>query len=317
MLVSMYSSLGGCLFGICLGYLTAALVFRRRQETGSVSHLHSPISQHSSDSRKEMEALTIFLSDLTSQVDSQVGQHTHRIGEITNTLETPGNINHAFVLAASKSLITANQQLQTDLEQAKSEIAKQREKTDMSLRESRTDALTNLPNRRAFDQELYRAFADHRRAESSYFSLAMIDIDHFKQFNDRYGHMVGDQMLKHFARYLKDTFRESDFVARFGGEEFVAILPHTRVVDAVRIADQVRTAIAESRYGFGDFELRITASIGVKEVGIDESDTELLKRADDALYGAKKSGRNCVRYHDGTTVLEASPEAVLESLVTV
>ena len=141
----------------------------------------------------------------------------------------------------------------------------------------------------------------------------IIDIDYFKRFNDRYGHLVGDQLLKCFARCLTNTFRETDFVARFGGEEFVAILPNTSLEDAFNTAERVRDLIEISRYKVGDLDLQLTASIGIKEVECGEIDEELIQRADEALYAAKNGGRNRCCYHDGTTLRFFFPELADET----
>ena len=135
----------------------------------------------------------------------------------------------------------------------------------------------------------------------------IIDIDHFKRINDQYGHLVGDQLLKCFSRCLMDTFRECDFVARFGGEEFIAILPKTPLPEALKAAERIRCAIVESRFKVGDLDIQITASLGVKEVQDQETDAELLERADVALYAAKTSGRNRCYYHDGASCYHFVP----------
>lgn len=257
-------------------------------------------------SERRIELLANSLYELTSHVDLQVGQHCLRVNEITDKLETPGEIGSALVLVAGKMLVNANQRLQTDLEDAKKEIQRQREMMTSCMQESRMDALTAIPNRRAFDYEIVRVFADRRRNGTT-FCLLILDIDHFKRINDQYGHMVGDQLLKSFSRCLTSTFRESDFVARFGGEEFIAILPKTPLEDACRAADRIRQVIASGRHRVGDLELQVTASIGVKEVEDHETDAELLQRADKSLYAAKNGGRNWVYYYQNGSCFRFEP----------
>jgi diguanylate cyclase len=305
----LYTLFGCCLVSICLGHFGSAIIRGLRGTTNKKAMSEAAPEQQSSQKGKQLDSLIRSLYDLTSQVDLQVGQYSVRVGEITDSLESPGEIGSAMVLVAGKLLITANQQLQADLKEAKSEIQRQREQMSSCMLESRTDALTGLPNRRAFDHEIQRVFAQRRR-DGQPFSLLMVDIDHFKQFNDQHGHMVGDQLLKCFARCLTNTFRESDFIARFGGEEFAAILPTTTLDEAIRAAERVRQAIADDRYNVGDLELRLTASIGIKEVHDGEIDADVIQRADEALYGAKRGGRNRCCYYDGTKFQSCSHEAV-------
>jgi diguanylate cyclase len=194
-----------------------------------------------------------------------------------------------MVLAAGKLLVSANQKLQADLEEAKNEIQRQREQADACLLESRTDALTNLANRRAFDLEISRA-VNQRLHNGHAFSLIMIDIDHFKRINDQYGHMVGDQLLKGVARCVSGSLRDCDFVARYGGEEFVVIMPKTHLQDALKAAERVRGAIVENRFHVGDLQIEVSASLGVKEVDASEAEAQIIEKADAAMYAAKKGG---------------------------
>ena len=302
-----------CLVSACVGYLIAILVRSGRRRENSTHQTLVVPDQESPESAKYVETLVHSIYELTSQVDLQVGQHSLRVSEITDSLECPGEIGSALVLAAGRMLINANQQLQTDLEEAKSEIQRQREQLNSCMLESRTDALTGIPNRRAFDLEMNRVFSHHRR-DGSTFSLLIIDIDYFKRFNDLYGHMVGDQLLRCFARCLSGTLREYDFLARFGGEEFVVILPQTPLKDAIGTAERVRRVIANNRYKVGDLELRLTVSIGIKEVEDGEIDSELMQRADEALYAAKNGGRNRCCYHDGIALQCFSRELADETV---
>ncbi len=127
----------------------------------------------------------------------------------------------------------------------------------------------------------------------------MIDVDYFKKFNDVHGHQAGDEVLRGVAKVLTSTMREMDMVARFGGEEFSLVLPMTNLNEGVRAAERARVAIEKAKFAFEGTELQVTASIGVAEVlDVDNSGT-LVKRADAALYAAKKAGRNRVWLQDG------------------
>lgn len=153
------------------------------------------------------------------------------------------------------------------------------------------DALTGLGNRRKLDAVFAAEFNRLRRHGGS-LCLFMADIDHFKNINDRYGHATGDDVLTQFGELLHQQMRPTDTSARIGGEEFVVLMPHTRVREALGTAERLRAAMMEQT--FGGLKDAITVSIGVAELQQDEDRESLLRRADQALYVAKRSGRNLV-----------------------
>lgn len=157
----------------------------------------------------------------------------------------------------------------------------------MTFSEVRTDALTGVSNRRALDESLISLHAMHQRYNHS-FAIAIFDIDHFKKINDVHGHVRGDQTLQRTAAMLDELARETDVVARYGGEEFVVVMPATDVAGANRFAERVRTQTAK--------RLGITISGGVAQSKLNEQPVELLHRADQALYEAKRNGRNRIYY---------------------
>ncbi|MCF8026114.1 MAG: GGDEF domain-containing protein [Desulfobacteraceae bacterium] len=154
---------------------------------------------------------------------------------------------------------------------------------------SRTDALTGLANREYFRQRCEEMFALSQRHQS-YLSLVMMDLDNFKQVNDTYGHDAGDAVLAAFGALVRENCREGDFPARFGGEEFIAFLPHTPANDALNFADRLRKLL--SQQDILENGRRITLSAGISELRAGDSLDELIKRADNALYQAKHQGRN-------------------------
>lgn len=155
------------------------------------------------------------------------------------------------------------------------------------------DALTGLANRRAFDQRLSEEVRRGKRHETS-LTIGLLDLDHFKAINDRYLHTGGDQILKQIASLIEATVRDIDVVARWGGEEFAVILPHTNVYEARRILERVRIAVEEAQFIDFDRDAHVTVSIGIAELQREETAEELLIRADRALYHAKGDGRNCL-----------------------
>lgn len=159
---------------------------------------------------------------------------------------------------------------------------------------SEFDELTGAVSRRRLMSELADSYNKFRRYEKNT-ALLMFDTDHFKNINDFFGHSVGDRVLHSTAQLCISRLRGVDIFARFGGEEFVALLPHTSLEEASQTAERLRSAIAENSVAYEGGEVTITVSIGISVIG--ENDTsyeEVLKRADDALYEAKNLGRNRV-----------------------
>jgi diguanylate cyclase (GGDEF)-like protein len=165
------------------------------------------------------------------------------------------------------------------------------------LRESRVDALTGVDNRRSLEEQARAALSlCHRQGQP--LAVLMIDLDHFKSVNDAHGHLAGDAVLVAVASICRGLMRESDRFGRWGGEEFLAVLPGTPAEQAHTLAERIRVAIGEARIGFDQAVLRITTSIGVAggEVADDLAAhwTALIRTADDAMYRAKAGGRNRV-----------------------
>ncbi|HKY37945.1 MAG TPA: diguanylate cyclase [Polyangiaceae bacterium] len=158
-----------------------------------------------------------------------------------------------------------------------------------------TDALTGLFNRRRFAEVLKREFAVTKRYRNT-LSCLLLDLDHFKQINDRFGHDAGDQVLKEVARRISGSLREVDLAARYGGEEFVVLLPHTSKTDARIVAERLLKNVATQEFNFGSELLRVTVSIGCAGNSdvVSSNPEDLVKAADIALYEAKNAGRNRV-----------------------
>ena len=171
-----------------------------------------------------------------------------------------------------------------------------RQKLDYSLEMAVTDALTGLHNRRYMAGQL-QALVGRANQGGEPVAVLMMDIDHFKAVNDGFGHDAGDEVLREFAVRLATKVRAVDLPCRMGGEEFVVVMPGTRLEDAVRIADRIRADMAGAPFPVmgGDAHLQITISIGVASTtGRDDTPDALLKRADEGVYEAKSAGRNRV-----------------------
>ncbi len=154
------------------------------------------------------------------------------------------------------------------------------------------DCLTQLPNRKAIMEKFAAMLARYRRHGRA-FSILLIDIDHFKKINDQHGHLAGDEVLRHVAAVLDEQVRQVDMMGRYGGEEFIALLDETTKKTALGVAERMCSAIAMSHVSYQGKLLKVTVSIGVAEIGgPEETQEQLIDRADKAMYMAKQRGRN-------------------------
>ncbi|KAF2408874.1 diguanylate cyclase [Pseudomonas antarctica] len=169
-----------------------------------------------------------------------------------------------------------------------------REHLEVQRQKALIDPLTGLPNRAAWSERLdHEVNTWHQRGNS--LSLAMLDLDHFKRINDGYGHLAGDKVLKIIANVLRKRLRPTDFIARFGGEEFVLLMPDSALTDALAVGEVLRAAIEACPFHFKGEPVTITVSMGVAQFQPGERSDLALKRADEALYRAKAAGRNQVQ----------------------
>lgn len=191
------------------------------------------------------------------------------------------------VVARTRELRSANSELEVKLAEINS---LQKTLREQALR----DALTGLYNRHYLEETMEREFARIRRKRVT--SLVMIDIDHFKMLNDTYGHKAGDLVIKTMSNSIITHFRQNDLIFRFGGEEFLIVLPEIRISDAMLRTEELRQVIERLSVKYDNHDLKITISAGVAEMHFsDETPDAALKRADAALYVAKASGRNRVQ----------------------
>jgi len=165
-------------------------------------------------------------------------------------------------------------------------------------RKATFDGMTKLYNHEYFQNTLKQEFIAARNDDTE-LGLLLIDIDHFKNFNDTWGHQLGDLVLQEVAQLIKSCSRSTDLVARYGGEEMVVILPNTNKTAVIEIAERIRSSIANHIVKHEDQELKVTISVGVAMLKDDIEDKyELIRQADAALYRAKHNGRNQVQVWD-------------------
>lgn len=177
------------------------------------------------------------------------------------------------------------------LHKEKEALAQVIEEKSASLRQ---DTLTGIANRLAYEEQLQQEFLRWKRFGNP-LTLLIWDIDRFKQINDSHGHAAGDDALRNLAQQLAVRLRNTDFVARYGGEEFAMLLPGADVPAALRLADEIRSQIAEAGFIQGENRFPMTISCGLAGFEAGDTPQEVFKRADQALYQAKRAGRNCCR----------------------
>ena len=196
-----------------------------------------------------------------------------------------------------------NKALEDRLTLSKSEINNLQQSLEAMRAESLTDPLTGLGNRKYFDRTM-RTAIQNALQNNQPLSLLIMDIDHFKSFNDSYGHLTGDQVLRLVATSLKQTIKGQDITARYGGEEFTVVLPDTALRQALTVADHIRRAIMSKelkKKSTGEILGRVTISAGVAMLKPGDDIDSMIERADACLYAAKRNGRNRV-------ICEADPE---------
>ncbi len=237
------------------------------------------------------------------------GSDTEIFGEKITSLATdissnfsgknsPASLNKfvSEIIRETAAITEKNKALQNQLQQSSSQIDNLQENLEKVKTESLTDALTQIGNRKHFDLKLIEETTKSVKKNTE-LCLLLMDIDHFKKFNDTYGHRIGDEVLKVVARKLKNAVKGQDTPARYGGEEFTCILPKTSLNDAASLADQIREKIAKQvlkNKKTGQEFGRITLSIGVSQYVSGEPLEGFVQRADEALYRAKDQGRNRV-----------------------
>jgi len=244
------------------------------------------------------------LCQMAVRMAHDVGEHTTQMTQVNRELQSLASTDSPalteVVLGTIAEVMQINERLQNRLRAAEQKLQQQARQMESHITEARTDPLTELPNRRAFDDELLRRLAEWNRKRNS-FCLMMIDVDHFKSLNDRYGHPVGDQVLRVLAGVLRETAREMDLIARIGGEEFAAILPSTSAQDGRQATARIREAVATTSGHTDRGELKVTVSLGRSVVQAGDDYTTIIRRADEALYASKRAGRNCGHFHNGLT----------------
>lgn len=237
---------------------------------------------------------------LSSQTDASGYQES--LTDFTGALEklTDGQEIEGLVKALveeSNRMAKSSILYQHQLEDVRAEAMKLNEELDKAIQNSSIDPLTGLFNRKAVDEKLAELIAGFAE-EKELFSVLMVDVDKFRDFNTKYGHQIGDAVLRVVGNTLKEGVKGLDFVARYGGEEFILFFPKTSLENAAIVANKIRMLVEENRKQIsktGQILDPLTISCGVAQVAPDDTAESVVHRADQALYLAKDSGRNQVK----------------------
>jgi diguanylate cyclase len=222
------------------------------------------------------------LAQLKNLVQSQIGNIRTALDHYQQSEQAQGQLASQLEALATKIKV-----MEDEAEKSRTVLEKQRYK-------ALHDPLTELPNREYYNERAHYEYQRWQRYNRP-LTLAVFDIDHFKKINDTLGHQAGDRVLKVIGRSIAKRLREVDFFCRFGGEEFVAIMPETSLADAMPVLDTIRAAIANASFNFKEQPISITLSVGVTEFKADDDLEIAFARADQALYAAKSGGRNCIK----------------------
>jgi diguanylate cyclase len=266
-------------------------------------HLNYGLEQETYKKAGDQISATLHtVTGIMQNVKDTNSEFTNNLQKASNQLtqvDVPNEIQSIlqFISAETKKMVDHNVELESRLEQSSAMVGELKRDMERIRQQAVTDGLTGLANRKAFDDQIQRIVRDSNR-NSEIFSLIMIDIDHFKSFNDKYGHQVGDQVLRLVAMTLVNEVKGQDMAARYGGEEFVIILPGTNANAAQAVAENLRKAVEKKEVinrATGDNLGQITVSLGAAQFyGGEETAEELIRRADIALYQSKSKGRNQV-----------------------
>lgn len=255
---------------IVIGKLLTKISLMLKEITGHVSETEGDLA----GSGKELEDLSDMIAQAHDYTD---------IREIVDKM-----------IVETKKLVKSGRRLQTRMKISADDLKQLNQELEKSQKEAQTDTLTGLINRRGLEKrfELERIRA---KQNDSPFSIILLDVDHFKSVNDKFGHLVGDSLLRGLAQLLIAYLRRNDIAVRYGGEEFLILLPETQLEGATAVANKIQKTLRSKEWKLkdtGESMGKITVSMGVSQYAINEKEEDLIKRADDALYKAKNNGRD-------------------------
>ncbi|MFH2057426.1 MAG: GGDEF domain-containing protein [Pseudomonadota bacterium] len=253
---------------------------------------------------KLLTKISLMLKDITSHVSETEGDLAgsgKNLEVLSDQIAQANDYSDIKVIVdqmieETRNLVKSGKRLQNRMKISSEDLKQLNQELEKSQQEAQTDTLTALMNRRGLEKnfEIERIRAKQNDAP---FSIIMLDIDHFKTVNDRFGHLVGDSFLKGLAMLLKSHLRRNDIASRYGGEEFLLLLPETEIEGAKAVGQKIQKTLSIKEWKLketGETIGKITVSMGIAQYRLNELEKDLIKRADDALYLAKKNGRDMI-----------------------
>jgi len=278
---------------LCMGYTAGWLIARRvsRQRVA-----------------RDTELALARLREVAASVAEGVGSHATRVLEITSEVDATRadgvpSLNE-IIRDSLADVVLANELLQEQLKGATDRLERQAAEIEAQAAAARIDALTGLCNRRGFEEELNRRYAEWLR-QGRVCSLLLIDLALFRGVDDRNGHRASDDVLRALGRLLPCAIREMDVAIRYGAQEFAIILPGTNVHEALAAAERLRSTLVEAVLKLSRENVHVLVSVGVAQVQYEVGVTRFVARAEAALSAAKATGRDSTFFHDGKTCLSA------------
>ncbi len=242
---------------------------------------------------KDLSAIIDKLDQVTGQHNEQLDNHLLNLKSSDKTTDL--NQLKSEIIDELQTVVNSNTEIHYNITAAQETVTRLQKKMEEVADMATIDELTGLYNRRALFSRLAEEHSRAQRYDQG-FSLLLIDIDDFKNVNDEHGHQVGDGILRGLGAFLRQNLRDSDFPARFGGEEFICLMPSTDIDQAVQAANKIIKLLSQSTLSSKKMgvALQITVSIGISTFAKEDELDNLIKRADDALYLAKRRGKNQV-----------------------
>ncbi len=287
MLIEVLFTLAGVIAGVVI---VASLMQHQDRKAQFAAQKEEPLDT------SKIQGIAQQLSVISQKVAANVSAHSEKVGQFSGQLndeDTPEQL-----LSTINEIISANQAMQSQLADAQERIDQQSTMIEQASKQARTDALTGLANRRALDEFLTNSL-DSAQADDKT-ALMLLDIDHFKKFNDSFGHTTGDAVLAAFARAITEKSNADCYPARFGGEEFAVIITGKSILELVAQAAEIRHFVSEQVISYDDMQLKITASGGLCLLEPGDDISAAYERADQGLYKSKEAGRNCGHWLDGS-----------------